>query len=493
MMAGPQPPVDYTNRDWSSSVQMMLDAALVLMPSWAQTTNDFGVVLVELFAYPFDVLNFYVDRAANEAFLATATQRTSVLALAEQLNYTPNGSQAATANVVIQLPNTISLTIPAGTEFDGGVDSDGDPIIFSSNVDVVVVGPGGTGIQNINVAVTAGNVVTGEVLGISCGYADSDYTLAENPVIDGTVVVKVTASPDGTYVVWTPVNNLLDYGPSDNVYETSLDTYGGVTVLFGDNISGRIPPTGAVITADYKTGGGADSNVAQGSIDEMIDPTPVYAAGLAPTDTFTVNNPNPASGGADPESTDSIRANAPLALKTTSGAITMSDYEALALQVPTIAKANATAVVYTNVILYVAPSAGAVAPTSAQLAAVSAAFVGKTIPGVVVTPTAPTYTRIDVTVSAVAEAQYARTSVNYAVNAAITDWLAFDNVDFAQRVNLADLFHTLMSVSGVSYVNITVMARSGGSTAADIVMGANEIPVLGTVNLTTTGGTGAGS
>ena len=62
------------------------------MPEW-QTVGeaaDFGTLLLELYAYMGDILNFYIDRTASEAFLATAVRPQSVLYIADMLGYTPD-------------------------------------------------------------------------------------------------------------------------------------------------------------------------------------------------------------------------------------------------------------------------------------------------------------------------------------------------------------------------------------------------------------------
>ena len=59
-------------------------------------------MMMELFAYVGDILNFYSDRIANESFIATAQQRQSVLNLASLLDYTPHGNVAATVQLQFQ-------------------------------------------------------------------------------------------------------------------------------------------------------------------------------------------------------------------------------------------------------------------------------------------------------------------------------------------------------------------------------------------------------
>ena len=111
------PPIDYTSRDYASLVNDLLTLIPSYLPEWTdRSPGDFGIVLIELFAYMGDILNFYSDRVANESFIATAQQRQSVLNLASLLDYTPHGNVAAT----VQLQFTINspsqpVLIPANS------------------------------------------------------------------------------------------------------------------------------------------------------------------------------------------------------------------------------------------------------------------------------------------------------------------------------------------------------------------------------------------
>src|SRR3954462_11625070 len=102
-------PIDYTSRDFDSVRQSLLDYASRTFPEWTQASEgDFGILLVELFAYCADILSYYGDRVANEAFLSTATQRRSVLNIAELLAYTPSGALASTGTVTFTNFNAVN-------------------------------------------------------------------------------------------------------------------------------------------------------------------------------------------------------------------------------------------------------------------------------------------------------------------------------------------------------------------------------------------------
>ena len=69
---GRQPVIDYLTKDYAGFRQAMLDQIPLRLPAWKdRSESDFGVVLIELFAYVADILSYYQDRVANEAYLAT--------------------------------------------------------------------------------------------------------------------------------------------------------------------------------------------------------------------------------------------------------------------------------------------------------------------------------------------------------------------------------------------------------------------------------------
>lgn len=88
---------DYTSRDYYALREELIARLRDRIPEWKGTDPaDFGVALVEAFAYMGDTINYYIDRIANEAYLGTATQRQSIIELATSLGYTPTGFRAAT-------------------------------------------------------------------------------------------------------------------------------------------------------------------------------------------------------------------------------------------------------------------------------------------------------------------------------------------------------------------------------------------------------------
>jgi predicted phage baseplate assembly protein len=76
--------------------------------------GDYHTMLIELWAYLADILTFYQERIANEAFLSTATQRDSLRRLAELVGYRPQPGSAATALLAFTIEKQKKVVIPAG-------------------------------------------------------------------------------------------------------------------------------------------------------------------------------------------------------------------------------------------------------------------------------------------------------------------------------------------------------------------------------------------
>jgi len=80
----------------------------------AGAPGDYHTTLLELWAYLADILTFYQERIANEAYLPTATQRDSLRRLAALLNYRPGPGAAASALAVFNVEQNKAVNIPAG-------------------------------------------------------------------------------------------------------------------------------------------------------------------------------------------------------------------------------------------------------------------------------------------------------------------------------------------------------------------------------------------
>jgi hypothetical protein len=118
--------IDYLAKDYAGFRQALLDFVSTRFPSWTERSEaDVGMMLLELFATQADWLSYLQDRVANEAFLGTATRRSSVAGHLALLGYRLfEGTTAATwlrfevqpgasgTNQIVSLPPRTQVTTP---------------------------------------------------------------------------------------------------------------------------------------------------------------------------------------------------------------------------------------------------------------------------------------------------------------------------------------------------------------------------------------------
>ena len=362
--------IDYTGRDYYAIREELIARIQSRIPEWtASDPADFGVALVEAFAYLGDLMSYYIDRTANESFIGTATQRQSVLNIAQTYGYTPAGYRQAYTTLTFINTSASEITIPAGSIISGDVviADTVQTLYFTTASDVAVQEQVGdiagtadtTAYEGRSVILVSDNANTnGELIGTSAGFPSMTFELGETPVVDGSVEIYVQ---DGdVYSKWTQVPHLLDYGPTDLVFTTYLDENDKVYIEFGDGVSGVIPTLYSEIRAKYTVGGGELGNVLPDTLTTIY-----YIPGLTEGQTtaiqgvMTVTNSVTAIGGSNPETTDQVRISAPLSLRANNRAVTLQDYADLALGVSGVGKASATAGIWTSVTVYIAPSRSA--------------------------------------------------------------------------------------------------------------------------------------
>lgn len=479
----PQTPVviDYSSRDYIAIYNDLIRQIPNFLPEWtSRSSSDFGIVLLELYAYVGDILSYYIDRISNEAFLSTAVQRASVLAISSMLDYRPRS--AAPSTVLLQFTITIgsgSQTVPKGTQVQTSGTSLLPPVVFETDEDLIIPGNSvATPQYSGTVTATQGQTISNESVGTSNGQINQQFKLLGSPVIDGSIQIFVNET--GTPALWRFVDHILDAGSLDTVYSTWTDSNDIVHIVFGDNVNGRAPNSGATITATYRVGGGASTNVGANTINILIQNL---------TYVVNVTNPSGASGGDDVESLDSIRMNAPKAIATLNRAVTLDDYAVLALKVPGVLHASAAASVYTNILLYLCPVGGGT-PTTDLADRVQDYLSTRKMINATITIQDPVYIDVNVTVEINVLPQYNRTQIQQNVSNAIIELFTLNDVDFAKRITLSSIYHAINKTEGVDYGTVTMLARADGPQTGtdDAIMATDEIPESGIILVSSTGG-----
>ena len=462
------PSVDYTSRDYSAILADMTSLIPNFAPTWTnRDPADFGMTMLELFAYMGDIINYYIDRAANEALITTATQRNSVLQIAKLLGYNPTASKPSTVTLTFQNSSASAITLPALTQVATSLVANAttSQVIFETNSAVTVPAKVGSTNGSVTVVATQGETVSNEIIGVSDGSPNQMYQLVNSSVINDSVEVTING------VSYQKVENLIDsnsYDPVFSVYTTADDI---AFIMFGDSVSGRIPPNGIQIYATYRIGGGTLGNIASNTIKYVIKvPGGAIPAGLTVSNQdISISGDGAATGGADAESTDSIRINAPLSIRAINRAVSLADYSYLAVQVSGVSKAIATANVYTSVTLYFAPSGDPgvasdnITPTSVfnnLVPTVLAYLVDKAPANTSITFQPPKYVGVYLTVAITVAPSFKQSSVLSSVTSVLNSLFYIDNVVFGDTIAVSDVYSAIASVDGVAYQQIQKLVRS---------------------------------
>lgn len=235
----------------------------------------------------------------------------------------------------------------------GGVDHSADPARPGETLHtfLALAGTAASGSAGLSYAYRRdsvriyGNVVRathGETVRQVLGSGDGSVALQRFPLGRSPLTHVSAPTPTGAApelevrvhgVRWQLSPSLVELASSDRAYIIRTDDDVVTTVVFGDGRHGaRLPSRAENVTAEYRTGIGLDGNVPARRIDTLID---------RPLGVKEVINPIEASGGADRESRDRARANAPLAVMALDRLVSVRDYADFARTFAGIDKADA--------------------------------------------------------------------------------------------------------------------------------------------------------
>ncbi|MEM6791396.1 MAG: hypothetical protein AAF715_28015 [Myxococcota bacterium] len=195
---------------------------------------------------------------------------------------------------------------------------------------------------NLRVLGNVGQVSHGktvrEVLGGSDGTSPHQrFSLRKTPLTivpsreGGTPALEVWIDQ----IRWQRTTTFETAHDQDRVYMLERDEQGTVTVLFGDGRKGAIPSAGKKhIEAIYRIGIGVDGDADTGLVNGIKKAHPVLE---------TASNPMPVRGGVESADGEAIRAEATGLVKTLDRAVSIKDYEDLALTYAGVHRARAHA------------------------------------------------------------------------------------------------------------------------------------------------------
>lgn len=294
-------------------------------------------VLLDVLSYNTFMNAFYLNMTASEMFLDSAQLRSSVISHAKMLNYTARSSRSSKAviNLTIPTSDAVTFTIPKGTSFTGK-NSSGN-YTFTTDKTLTLQSGNKTFVTN-NIDIYEGSYSQDTFI-VNYNDEGQKFTLLDS-TIDTNSLVVVVSENDGQYISeFVQVKSLYDLDAYSEVYFLQADIDGRYQIVFGDGVFGRKPLNGAIITAEYRTTVGVIAN----GIDTFT--IEVDLSGINNTrieSGMTTTTITASSSGADAESIESIRYNAPRYFQTQERVVTTQDYIDLILaNFPDIESVNA--------------------------------------------------------------------------------------------------------------------------------------------------------
>jgi len=276
-------------------------------------------VLLDVLAYNTHYLGYNANMLANEMYLDSADQRSSVVSLAKQVGYTPKSSVSSTARIDVVLNNATgsTVTMSRGTKFSTTVD--GTNYSFVNNADVSISPQDGV-YKFSNLDIFEGTYLNYKYTA-NTSDKDQRFIIPNDFVDTTTLTVKVQeSSSDSTTNTYKLATGITALDSTSKVYFLQEVENGRYEVYFGDGVLGEAIADGNIVILDYITcnldePNGATSFTLSGTV-----------GGFANVTITTLDN---AANGSGPETIKSIKYNAPRDYTAQDRAVTADDYKVL--------------------------------------------------------------------------------------------------------------------------------------------------------------------
>jgi len=274
--------------------------------------------LLDLLSYNTHFQAFYLNLVGNEAFLSTAVKRDSVVARAKDLGYTPKSAICASATLFLEMTSATPVSfidVPENTIFNATVQ--GSSYIFRT-LDTQRVFRNSSGTYSISGL----EIVEGKKLTHTFTIGDDEIisgVVIPNPNVDATrlrVLVRDNTT-SASFERYERADDIVAQDEESKVYYIS-EIEGGLTkIYFGDGVISRALILGGEVKIEYLISSGeAPNSIGAFSLSSSIP-------GALST---TLLVESAATGGALPETIESIKFRAPKSYEAQNRAVTPDDY-----------------------------------------------------------------------------------------------------------------------------------------------------------------------
>lgn len=476
--------LDYSQYDFDAVVAQ-LQEKLSALGTWKDAyRSSTGQTLIELFAYVADLLNYMVERKAEELNVDFAQLRSSVVALAALTGYSPRRKVSAVSTLKFTLSSSYWTDQPAAnTVFVNrhtSLVTSGGVKFLTSPTDVEE-----TRIEKPDLEL--------EVEGVQGEEKTYEFTQTDPPVYEFTIPSAgddIEAVENGSIkfyvddVEWTKVDSFVDQTADAKVYTVSRKST-SLILRVGDNLNGLTPVVGSSIKIEWIETLGGEGNVYGSDIITTIETALEDDNGhsLSLGTEINVTNTDAGLGGEDEEDIEEIRVNFPRVFATGDRAVTRGDYKALLLAYPGVLKAecfgeqeqlggeSSNPDYAWKVVLVIVPS-GFEDISPAEFQALKDAILiyleSKKVLGTSLSFEDPTYIYVDFEVHAYAVATYDASEVEAGIVSALDGIVNLQDISLGDDVRYSDVVRAIDEVDGVSYHHTEVYAAEEIGEGDDI-------------------------
>jgi Baseplate J-like protein len=266
-------------------------------------------------------------------------------------------------------------------------------------------------------------------------------------------------------VGWEEADNISLLGPNDHSYVTGEDDNAITSITFGTGDRGARLPTGtANVKATYRSGLGKPGNVKAQQISQLA---------TQPLGAKSVINPLAASGGADADSRDQARRNAPLAVMALDRLVSVSDYADFARTFAGIGKASSARLSDgRQLVVHVTIAGAGDIPIDQNSDLYRNLVSALMLSGDPYQPIQVAIRRLKLLVISAGvkvQAAYSWDDVAPLIRAALLDAYCFDRRDLGQAAFQSEAIAVIQAVGGVEYVDMRIFdAVPEGITAEQL-------------------------
>ena len=209
-------------------------------------------VLLDVLAYNTQYNAYYLNMVANEMFLDSSLQRSSVVSHAKLLNYTPKSAIAPSAEISLTFNGTANaaFTLPKFTNFTSEA-IDGVNYNFVT-VDAKTVNAANNTATFNDVVIKQGIPASYRYTVSSAGNPSYTFQIPDATIDTTTIEVSVqVSSSNSSSTVYNSASNYLTLDSTSTVYFLQESLNGNYEIYFGDGVLGKLLSDGNIVNISY--------------------------------------------------------------------------------------------------------------------------------------------------------------------------------------------------------------------------------------------------